>query len=122
MRKAVYYLTIILTLQMLSCEQNAASVAHDERVPNNQKAWAWLDFQRPERVNPVISPDTNVVFYCPMRSEAVKWQESDTFNPAAAVKDGKIVVLFRSEDNSAVGIGTFIVIMLIDILVFTTIF
>jgi predicted GH43/DUF377 family glycosyl hydrolase len=31
--------------------------------------------------------------------------ESDTFNPAATVKDGKICVLFRAEDNSATGIG-----------------
>lgn len=91
---------------VLSCSQGSTSVTSDGKVKNCEKEWAWLDFQRPEGVNPIISPDTNAVFYCPMRGEAVKWQESDTFNPAAAVKDGKIVVLFRSEDNSAVGIGT----------------
>ena len=40
-----------------------------------------------------------------MRKQQVKWEESDTFNPAATVKDGKIVVLYRAEDNSAQGIG-----------------
>ena len=40
-----------------------------------------------------------------MRKEQVKWEESDVFNPAATVKDGKIVVLYRAEDNSAQGIG-----------------
>ena len=40
-----------------------------------------------------------------MRKEQVKWEESDIFNPAATVKDGKIVVLYRAEDNSAQGIG-----------------
>lgn len=54
----------------------------------------------------VIKPDTAKVFFCPMRGEMVKWQESDTFNPAATLKDGKMVVLFRSEDNSATGIGS----------------
>lgn len=41
----------------------------------------------------------------PVRKQLVKWEESDTFNPAATVKDGKIVVLYRAEDNSAQGIG-----------------
>lgn len=54
----------------------------------------------------VIKPDTTKVFFCPMRGEVVKWQESDTFNPAATLKDGKMVILFRSEDNSATGIGS----------------
>ena len=31
--------------------------------------------------------------------------ESDTFNPAATVRNGKIALLFRAEDNSATGIG-----------------
>ena len=53
---------------------------------------------------PVISPQPTS-FYCPMQKQQVKWEESDTFNPAATTKDGKIVVLYRAEDNSAQGIG-----------------
>ena len=67
--------------------------------------WAWADFQRPEGINPIVSPDTTTVFYCPMRQDSVAWESSDTFNPAATTKDGKIVVLYRAEDNSAQGIG-----------------
>ena len=67
-------------------------------------SWAIGPFSRPV-ADAVIAPDTSKVFFCPMRQEAVRWQESDTFNPAATIKDGKIVVLFRSEDNSATGIG-----------------
>ncbi len=59
---------------------------------------------RPEGVNPVLTPQPTS-FHCPMRKEQVKWEESDIFNPAATVKDGKIVVLYRAEDNSAQGIG-----------------
>ncbi|MRY91474.1 hypothetical protein GKD63_23830, partial [Parabacteroides distasonis] len=72
-----------------------------EEQDNN---WTLGPFLRPEGVNPVISP-LPTEFYCPMRREQVKWEESDTFNPAATVKDGKIVVLYRAEDNSAQGIG-----------------
>lgn len=67
--------------------------------------WALGPFERPIN-EAVISPTADAVFDCPMRGEPVKWMESDTFNPAATVKDGKIVVLFRSEDNSATGVGS----------------
>ncbi len=40
-----------------------------------------------------------------MRGTAVGWEESDVFNPAATLKDGKICILYRAEDNSAQGIG-----------------
>ncbi len=71
------------------------------KLPN----WVMGGFVRPEGKNPVIEPDANSVFFCPMNQANVKWEESDTFNPAAVVKDDKICVLYRAEDNSAIGIG-----------------
>lgn len=68
--------------------------------------WAWVDFQRPKDINPIISPDATSLFYCPMRQDSVAWEASDTFNPAATIYDGKVVVLYRAEDNSSVGIGS----------------
>ena len=71
-----------------------------------EEHWAWQEFERPEGVNPILSPDSTVKFLCPMRGDSVGWMESDVFNPAATIKDGNVVVVFRAEDNSAVGIGT----------------
>ena len=68
------------------------------------KHWVLGPFVRPDGANPVISPQPTE-FHCPMQKQPVKWEESDTFNPAATVKDGKIVVLYRAEDRSAQGIG-----------------
>lgn len=67
--------------------------------------WALGGFVRPAGVNPVISPDPAMRFFCPMRQDSVGWCESDTFNPGAVVHDDRICVLFRAEDNSATGIG-----------------
>lgn len=67
--------------------------------------WAWTGFRRPEGANPVIAPDTVTRFFCPLRREWVAWQEGDTFNPAAAVRDGRVVLLYRAEDRSGEGIG-----------------
>ena len=97
--RSVIYLFGMMTLAGCS-GQKQASVTVEEQSGQ----WALGPFVRPEGVNPVISPQPTT-FQCPMRKQTVRWEESDTFNPAATVKDGKIVVLYRAEDNSAQGIG-----------------
>ena len=67
--------------------------------------WALGVFVRPEKANPIITPNPSNQFDCPMQDKKIGWEESDVFNPAATVKDGKIYVLYRAEDNSATGIG-----------------
>lgn len=67
--------------------------------------WALGGFQRPEGVNPLISPTSETTFYCPMKKASVNWECADTFNPAAVVRDGKVVVLYRAEDDPTAGIG-----------------
>lgn len=56
-------------------------------------------------INPVLTADSTFVFNCPMKGGPVKWQKADVFNPAAVVKDGKIMVLFRAEDNPKAHLG-----------------
>ncbi len=67
--------------------------------------WALGDFVRPEGVNPIISLEADTRFYCPLTEGLVDWESNDTFNPAATVIDGKVVVLYRAEDRSGEGIG-----------------
>lgn len=67
--------------------------------------WAFGGFERPENVNPVISPIDNTWFYCPLTEDSVAWESNDTFNPAATIYDEEIVVLYRAEDKSGIGIG-----------------
>jgi predicted GH43/DUF377 family glycosyl hydrolase len=67
--------------------------------------WAFGPFVRPANVNPVLSPDTKSVFLDPMSNSNVAWEASDVFNPAAAIMNNKIYVLYRAEDKSGIGIG-----------------
>jgi len=73
---------------------------------NTLPKWAFGGFARPDNINPLISPDTAAQFLDPMSNKMVRWEANYTFNPAAAVKNGKIVVLYRSEDMTGVEIGT----------------
>jgi predicted GH43/DUF377 family glycosyl hydrolase len=65
-------------------------------------AWGIGPFVRPDGVNPIIAPDTNSVFACPMRGAPIHWEGLHTFNPAAVVKDDRIYVLYRAEDDTGV--------------------
>ena len=69
-------------------------------------AWALGGFARPDMINPIISPKPSSEFYDPMSKKIIHWEANDTFNPAAAVKNGKIIVLYRSEDKTGIKIGT----------------
>lgn len=55
--------------------------------------------------NPILRADSTLVFYDSLKKENVKWQKADVFNPAAIVKDGKVYLFTRSEDNPAAILG-----------------
>jgi len=60
--------------------------------------WMFGPFVKPSGVNPIITPDRTTAFRSPISDSVVRWQEYATFNPAAVVRDGKIVLLYRAED------------------------
>ena len=71
------------------------------RAPaSEQLTWTIGPFTRPATGNPVISPDAKSVFNDPIRHAPVHWEELHTFNPAAVVRDGKVYVLYRAEDDT----------------------
>ncbi len=57
-------------------------------------------FTRPENAQPVITARPESVFTDPILDKPVHWEALHTFNPAAVVRDGKIYVLYRAEDDS----------------------
>jgi predicted GH43/DUF377 family glycosyl hydrolase len=67
-----------------------------------QEAEPWLigPFTRPATGNPVIMPRPESTFTDPILKAPAQWEALHTFNPAAIVRDNKIYVLYRAEDNS----------------------
>ncbi len=61
--------------------------------------WQIGPFTRPTD-GPVITPDKTAVFNDPIAKTPIHWEALHTFNPAAIVRDGKIVVLYRAEDDT----------------------
>ena len=69
-------------------------------VAQGAPKWVIGPFTRPATGNPVISPDAASTFEDPMTHKPVAWEALHTFNPAAIVRKGKVVVLYRAEDDS----------------------
>jgi predicted GH43/DUF377 family glycosyl hydrolase len=61
--------------------------------------WAIGPFRRPVDA-PIIQPKPESLFNDPISGKAVHWEALHTFNPAAVVRNGKVMVLYRAEDDS----------------------
>jgi predicted GH43/DUF377 family glycosyl hydrolase len=81
----------------VACGMALLLVAHG---PHQQQPWMFGPFHKPAQVNPVITPNAAARFRSPLIDSVVAWEEYATFNPAAIVKDGKVVLLYRAEDAS----------------------
>lgn len=93
MKKQLVYLAVLLL---------AACTAPGDRQKETKAEF--LNFTKAEK-NPVLSADSSYTFICPVQKRSVQWQKADVFNPAAIVKDGKIHMLFRAEDNPDARLG-----------------
>ena len=61
--------------------------------------WQLGPFTRPT-LAPVITPNKTSLFTDPIAKAPIHWESLHTFNPAAIVRDGKIFVLYRAEDDT----------------------
>src|SRR5271170_1425590 len=62
--------------------------------------WRLGPFVRPSHDYPVIVSSPQATFLDPIRKAPVQWEALHTFNPSAVVRDGKIDLLYRAEDDT----------------------
>lgn len=53
-----------------------------------------------KRDQPVLSPNSESTFICPVRGTEVRWEAQNVYNPAAVVRDGKVYLFYRADDHS----------------------
>ena len=78
--------------------------AYAQTTPPTPPEWALGPFLRPVD-EPIIQPRAESVFQDPLKQDPVTsgpvhWEALHTFNPAAVVRNGKVFVLYRAEDDS----------------------
>jgi len=77
-----------------------------------EKPWMIGPFVKQDNANPCLKPQ-KTSFRDPVLGRSVEWEAQDVYNPAALVKAGKIILLYRAEDTvkryagtSRIGIAT----------------
>jgi predicted GH43/DUF377 family glycosyl hydrolase len=78
----------------------------DQPSEKAKTSWQLGPFLRPANAQPIITRRPEATFVDPILGKPVHWEALHTFNPAAIVRNGKVVILYRAEDDSgAMGIG-----------------
>lgn len=67
--------------------------------------WTLGPFTKLDGANPVLGPCEDSSFACGLAGP-VAWEAKDVFNPAAAVRDGVVHLLYRAEDRVGRHLGT----------------
>lgn len=62
--------------------------------------WELGPFKRSGVEKPILSPLPASVFQDPLRKAPVPWEALHTFNPGAVVREGKVELLYRAEDDT----------------------
>ncbi len=87
---------LILFLCLTGCSSGPPQKVSDT---DSQKDWAMLGFMKADSINPILNPSPDQVFECPVSRKEVRWEERNVLNPSAVVKDGKVWLIYRAQDN-----------------------
>ena len=87
---------LVLLILFSSCNNESSNKSETTEVPNQD--WTLVPFIKQDSVNPVMLPDSNLFFTCPILKKPVRWAQKDVFNPAAIVRNDTLFLLFRAED------------------------
>ena len=67
--------------------------------------WQLGPFLRVDEANPIVRPCPDSIFYCPVQHKNIHWEAEHAFNPGAVVRNGKVYLIYRAEDDYGTGIG-----------------
>jgi predicted GH43/DUF377 family glycosyl hydrolase len=93
----------LILMTILNCTGNQP---HGNEFSDSPEQWPIMPFYRVDSMNPVLLPSGKAEFYDSILQQSVRWEEKDVFNPAAVVRDGKVFLLYRAEDDIGIYKGT----------------
>ena len=97
----IFFLYFFISFISFSCKKTSTNTS----IISSDSSWELLPFVKADSVNPVLIPG-NGSFTCPILNETVFWEQKSVFNPAVVVKDGKIYMLYRAQDEIGLPDGT----------------
>ena len=90
------YIVITLLAFLISGCSGTPELVSPKGTVNN---WALTGFEKADSINPILSPSADQLFTCPVSGKQVRWEERNVLNPTAVVKEGKVWLVYRAQDN-----------------------
>jgi predicted GH43/DUF377 family glycosyl hydrolase len=90
---------IFVALSIIFLTQCNANRLPDKSNKDNNQNWAMTGFVKADSINPILYPSRDQVFICPIGKKEVRWEERNVLNPSAIVKDNKVYLIYRAQDN-----------------------
>ncbi len=91
------YTALLCLICFASCNTKQQEVA---AVAETNLNWSMQGFTKVDSINPILVPSAKETFNCPLSHRLVAWSEKNVLNPAAVVRDGKVYLLYRSQDSA----------------------
>lgn len=76
------------------------SLPAEKSVPSEHASWTFPPFVKVDSINPILSPLKSQDFDCPVSKLSVNWEERNVLNPTALVKEGKVFLIYRAQDEA----------------------
>ncbi len=83
------------------------TVGVEKARESSPTSWQLGPFVRANGSQPLLTPNRQAVFLDPVTGKETPWAFSHVFNPAAIAWNDNLYVLFRAEDDTGNGIGTY---------------
>ena len=110
MRKLILLFVIAIIVGLHSCKPSFRpeniSRADSTMIPaSDSNSWALLPFVKVDSVNPILQPGNNS-FVDPITHKQTGWEAKNVFNPAIAVRNDTVFMLYRAQDSIGKPTGT----------------
>jgi len=67
---------------------------------HKDESWAFPYFTKVDDLNPILTPEHSQEFIDPITNSIAYWEERNVLNPTAVVRNGKVYMLYRAQDQS----------------------
>ena len=90
--KTLFFLGLLISLS--SCKRPV-----NQKETSGQKNWEIGPFVKQDAENPILVPNPELVFLDPVSGVETAFEERNVLNPSAVVKDGKVHLIYRTQDQ-----------------------
>ncbi len=108
MKHTLFCIATLLAISFFACQSPSDSSATGDDVSvstTDSTGWALLPFSKIDSANPILSPGDNT-FMDPITHKQTGWEAKNVFNPAIAVRNDTVFMLYRAQDSIGMPTGT----------------